>query len=314
MKSIAPRGRLRTPALVFVIAVLSLASFIPVTALGQKAKGTLDAPIMACGISSASSIEIQVCAGPSGAPAGFSVQWQTLEDYNQYGWPGDSSCPLDLLGNPTCGASFCKASFSGNANGSSYNLAAGQCTVVQIGDNLFDDPGASSNCASTPLQCGTTYVFRAFAHAISTKFRSAFTSNLECATISCVGANCTFTQGYWKTHYPDNWPADVIANGLTIGTATYTAAELEAIFNKPPSGGNGLISLAHQLIAVKLNIANGADGSAVTLAIAGADTLIGGLIIPPVGPGFLPASTTSSLTAVLDSYNNGLTGPGHCED
>jgi len=77
--------------------------------------------------------------------------------------------------------------------------------------------------------------------------------------------------------------------------------------------GNGLISLAHQLIAAKLNIAQGADPTAASAAIAAADALIGSLIVPPT-PGFgsLPTSSTSSLTQTLDDFNNGITGPGHC--
>jgi hypothetical protein len=99
---------------------------------------------------------------------------------------------------------------------------------------------------------------------------------------------------------------------LQLGTVTYTDLELQSIFDRPAQG-NGLISLAHQLIAARLNIANGADGSAITATLAAADALIGGLIIPPVGVGSLPASATSSLTNTLNNYNNGLIGPGHCQ-
>src|SRR4029453_8873266 len=130
--------------------------------------------------------------------------------------------------------SLCKASFSGNANGSSYNLAANACTSVNLGDNLFDDPGASSNCASVPLTCGTTYAVRGFAHANSKLFRSDFTGNLFCSTSPCEPEpSCTFTQGYWKTHGPiptgnnsNEWPV----TSLTLGTVTYSDLELLAIF------------------------------------------------------------------------------------
>jgi len=71
--------------------------------------------------------------------------------------------------------------------------------------------------------------------------------------------------------------------------------------------------LAHQLIAAKLNIAKGANGSAVAQAITDADNLIGGLMIPPVGNGYLTASATSALTTTLTNYNEGATGPGHCQ-
>jgi hypothetical protein len=80
-----------------------------------------------------------------------------------------------------------------------------------------------------------------------------------------------------------------------------------------PAAGNGLIALAHQLIATKLNIANGASHpAAIDTAIADADALIGNLVIPPVGNGSLPASSTSVLTSLLANYNEGATGPGHC--
>jgi hypothetical protein len=41
------------------------------------------------------------------------------------------------------------------------------------------------------------------------------------------------------------------------------------------------------LIAAKLNITSGADGSAVAATISAADALIGGLIVPSVGGRFL---------------------------
>jgi hypothetical protein len=121
-------------------------------------------------------------------------------------------------------------------------------------------------------------------------------------------AGCTLTQGYWKNHTED-WPVAT----LMLGTVSYSAAQLEAILTQPVAG-NGLISLAHQLIAAKLNIANGADATAVAASITAADALIGGLIVPPVGAGHLAPASTGGLTTTLDEYNNGLIGPGHCED
>ncbi|HXU65209.1 MAG TPA: hypothetical protein VN962_26095, partial [Polyangia bacterium] len=83
-----------------------------------------------------------------------------------------------------------------------------------------------------------------------------------------TGGHCTFTQGYWKTHGPipagnnsNEWPV----TSLTLGNVNYTDLQLQSIFDTP-AGGNGLISLSHQLIAAKLNIANGADGSSVAAA------------------------------------------------
>ncbi len=302
---------------VTITASIGFALLLGPLVAGAQKKSKFDTPTLACAGSTASSINLTVTAGASGAPAGFSVQWMTAADYAAYGWPANSDCPLDINGNPTCSDSFCKASFSGNANGSTYNLAANQAITIQIGDTLYDDPGASSTCDSTPLACGTAYVFRVFAHANSTKNRSDFSANTTCSTIACTGnGGCTLTQGYWKTHGPgvcvsgnntNTWPSA----SLMLGSVVYTDAELCSIFNTP-AGGNGLISLAHQLMAAKLNVASGADDSSVAGAIAAADALIGGLIVPPVGAGSLPASATSALTATLTSFNEGTIGPGHC--
>lgn len=124
---------------------------------------------------------------------------------------------------------------------------------------------------------------------------------------------CTFTWGYWKTHagtkrQADAWPAGATATGLTLGTVVYTKAQLLSIMNTPPAG-NGLISLAHQLIAAKLNVYPG-----TTADITAADLLIGALIVPPVGSGFLDPSVTSTLNDALTAFNEGRTGPGHCDD
>ncbi|HVK86756.1 MAG TPA: DUF4215 domain-containing protein [Kofleriaceae bacterium] len=110
-----------------------------------------------------------------------------------------------------------------------------------------------------------------------------------------VRTDCTHTQGFWKNH-PDVWPV----SSLTLGTVTYSKTQLLAIFTTPVQG-NGLISLAHQLIAAKLNDASGAITPA---AIAQADALIGGRVVPPVGAGYLAPSTTSSLVGALDGFNS----------
>jgi hypothetical protein len=119
-------------------------------------------------------------------------------------------------------------------------------------------------------------------------------------------SGCTLSQGYWKNHAGE-WPV----SSLTLGSVSYNQSQLLSILGLPV-GGNGLISLAHQLIAAKLNIAKGADGSAVSAAITAADSLIGSLV---VGSGdYLSPATTSALVETLDNYNTGVIGPGHCPE
>jgi hypothetical protein len=78
--------------------------------------------------------------------------------------------------------------------------------------------------------------------------------------------------------------------------------------------GNGLLSLAHQLITAQLNIFYGAmTPPQVATAISNANALIGSLSIPPVGSGFLSPLATSAIESVLDSFNSGKLGPTECK-
>jgi hypothetical protein len=297
-----------------VTASLALAAFCATAAVAAP----LGTPTLSAAGATQTSIDITFTAGTGGAPAGFSLQWMTLDAYNaNAGWYL-SDDPL-----------LCKASFSGvpgyfAGNFNNYTLAAaGDSTQVTVGDLTFDQ-GASTSC-NGPLVCGTTYVFHAFSHAVpkTSWKRSDFSADLSATTVSCTPPpeGCTLTQGYWSTHgaagkaggkdelgnYIDHWPV----TSLTLGTTTYTEAQLQAIFDKP-AGGNGLIALAHQLIAAKLNIADGADPSSIQSSIDAADAMIGSLVVPPIGLGSLAPSATSALVGALDAYNNGVTGPGHC--
>ncbi len=187
-------------------------------------------------------------------------------------------------------------------------VSAGQAGAVTIGDDsLHDNCAVSSPCSGSPLLCNTTYVFRAF--ALDSKGQLRVSETITCATLPCVGgSSCTYTQGYWRTH-PDAWPV----TSLSIGTVTYQAAELIAILDNPAQG-NGLVILVHQLIAAKLNIANGADPSAVQQAVTDADNMIEALVVPPIGNGYLAPGQTGDLTETLTEYNEGTIGPGHCND
>ena len=282
-------------------------------------KASLDPLALSCTAVSGASIDVRVCAGESGASAGFSIQWETLADYNLYGWSSENAPSYrcaSLSGVPGCA--------------SKYSLAANACVTVNIGNNLFDDCGASATCGPTELECGTTYIFRAFAHNIPGGLKASDKSGTtQCTTFDCGSEGCTYTQGYWKTHGPEGcatgnntnqWfdkitdpanPAHI--TNLTLGTVSYTDLQLCSILNTP-AAGNGLLSLAHQLIAAKLNIANGSSPVSIQSSIDAADALIGGLDIPPVGSGFLAPSATSALTTALTNYNEGATGPGHCSN
>jgi hypothetical protein len=263
---------------VIAVAVMFLSS-TPGSAAGKPSMST---PIISCGGSGQDYIDINVTGGSTtGAPAGFTIQWQTVGDYNQFGWPANSSCPLDAEGVPTCGESFCTGSFSGNASASNYNLAAGQTVTVRIGDLVLDN-GVSTSCPQVTLLCSHNYVFRAFAHANSTQQRSAYTDNLTCSTQECPVECDPNVKGldFWANQYPEAWPASVLENGLTIDEcASYTADELEAILLTTPAEGDCSTVLLQQVIIANLNIANGAGEDYVGLTaetLAAADAVLCG--------------------------------------
>ena len=117
--------------------------------------------------------------------------------------------------------------------------------------------------------------------------------------------NCTLTQGFWKSH-EEAWPVEE----LILGGVTYTKAQAIAILGTPPRGDATYI-LIHQLIAAKLNVANGADPTVIATAIGPADAW---LASHPLGsnPQGADRETGITLAGLLDAYNNGLTGPGPC--
>ena len=127
------------------------------------------------------------------------------------------------------------------------------------------------------------------------------------ATPTVAGMNCTYTQGYWKNH-PLAWP--VIE--LVLGGVTYSQEEVMVILRTPPRGDATYI-LAHQLVAAKLNVSNGADETAIAVTIAAAD---GWLIAHPLGsnPSGAERDEGLALASTLDDYNSGLIGPGRCDD
>ena len=289
----------------FAFAILGFAliavavMFLSSTPGSASVKPTMSSPLLSCGGSGQDYIDINVTGGSTtGAPAGFTIQWQTVGDYNQFGWPANSSCPLDAEGVPTCGESFCTASFSGNASSSNYNLAAGQPVTVRIGDLMLDN-GVSTDCPQVRLLCSHNYVFRAFAHANSARQRSAFTENLTCSTLECPVECDAKVKGvdFWATNYPDAWPT-VPEGGLMIGCTSYTAEQLKTILLTTPGEGDCTTALLHQVIAARLNIANGASEEYVNLtaeSLAGADAFLCG------GEADCP-SLTNTLDAVRAQF------------
>jgi hypothetical protein len=137
-------------------------------------------------------------------------------------------------------------------------------------------------------------------------------------TVPCQ-QGCTLTQGYWKTHSvygpakksDPTW--DLLPGGLGPDTVFFLSGKTwYQVFWTPPKG-NPYYILAHQYEAAKLNILSGASSTtAVDNAIAWAENFFS-TYTPTNWPKGLKNQIVQNA-GVLGSYNEGLTGPGHCDE
>ena len=85
--------------------------------------------------------------------------------------------------------------------------------------------------------------------------------------------------------------------------------------NNVQDASNGINKLYAQLLAAKLNIASGANGSAVAATIAAADAFLANN--DSLSWASLSKSAKQSVLGwmtTLDDYNNGRIGPLHCSE
>jgi hypothetical protein len=143
------------------------------------------------------------------------------------------------------------------------------------------------------------------------------------ALVTCeqVSRGCTLTPGYWKTHshfskrFDDAWdlvlPAAQDSEFFLSEQSYYEVLWTDA-------SENAYYILAHAYIAAELNQLNEASiPSAVLTAFNQATSLF--TMYTPAQIGGLPGDDPVrqqfvALAAILDDYNNGLTGPGACSD
>ncbi|CAI7573468.1 unnamed protein product [Penicillium crustosum] len=135
-------------------------------------------------------------------------------------------------------------------------------------------------------------------------------------TVKCTASGgCTRTIGYWKNHPDAVTPLLPIWLGTEGGaksvkvTTSSQAVTIEGI----PTASNGIDKLYAQLLATKLSIKNGADGSAVTSTIQAADNFLANTNSANwASLSNAVKSQVNGWATTLDNYNNGITGPGHC--
>lgn len=142
--------------------------------------------------------------------------------------------------------------------------------------------------------------------------------------VPCTG--CTLTIGYWKNHAGFGPQADMVTpllpqtlGGLFVGDAAMAVDILSMSWD----GGhpsNGITKLLAQMLAAKLNVANGASPGAVAAIIGAAEAFLLSTkdpLHPQADWKKLSKSDKKmvlSWMSSLDDYNNGAIGPGHCSE
>ena len=148
-------------------------------------------------------------------------------------------------------------------------------------------------------------------------------------TVAVANPGCTLTQGFWKTHSMQgpasyyeawknigDWDMDKEEESneeesLVYEDENYGDSWLE-IFWTPPKKGNVWYQLAHQWMAAKLNILNGANPGDVDDIMQDAyDWLVDeeGKLVKGKNAG-----KAKEWAQILGAYNEGEIGPGHCSD
>ncbi|MEO6039338.1 MAG: T9SS type A sorting domain-containing protein [Saprospiraceae bacterium] len=179
-------------------------------------------------------------------------------------------------------------------------------------------------CPISYAECGTFTYSNTASYATNDDDNDTDESGSSACTVAvnvpCQGG-CTLTIGYWKTHsefgpapYDNTWAQ--LSNGASTtfflsGTSYYNVA-----WTAP--AGNAYYIMAHQYIAAKLNKLNGASvPAAVQTAYNSATTLLNtytpAQIAGLAGNNALRKQFVNMAT-ILENYNSGLTGPGHCAE
>jgi hypothetical protein len=189
---------------------LSCVSLVLAMAVPSFAQRTpLDPMTVICLGSTDTTITVRVCAGSSGAPGGFSLQWIKKSDWEAgpdgiLGTDDDNSWPLS--DDPR----ICKASFSGQANGTPMEPRSNECrdiTVGSLGDlgcRLRRHAGSRravpAAWSAVRSMCSARLPITSQAEGSADEAPSPH--DTFCSTAPCVPPSeypecCTYSQGYF---------------------------------------------------------------------------------------------------------------------
>ncbi|NOX66017.1 MAG: DNRLRE domain-containing protein [Chlorobi bacterium] len=176
-------------------------------------------------------------------------------------------------------------------------------TLPVIADSYIWDGDESPNGANVSTNDRYPYLY------------AGIYSSREKRSVLAFSYGCTYTQGYWKTHakgrkYDNTW--DLLSDGPNTKFFNSAKSYIKVLWTHPRRG-NAYYILAHQYIAAELNQLNSASiPTEVKTAFDRAKELFSASASDTIGN--TDRQEWIDLTQILDDYNNGLLGPGHCDD
>ena len=193
------------------------------------------------------------------------------------------------------------------------SLAAGECStiatipppaddvIVTVGENSsptyrLDHIDLALGALTPQSITGKSSVSFEAAHGARATFHNV--------PVTPTSVGCTYTQGYYKNKGSGLLPA---GNFFLSGQTWLAVLETE------PKKGNAYYILAHQYIAAAMNAKSASLPTAVATAITDGTAYFGKA--SPNDWSANGAYSKDQLTGwadLLDSYNSGQTGPGHC--
>jgi hypothetical protein len=239
-----------------------------------------------------------------------------------HAWAGDDSSPSDVTVEPTF--DLLKGTVLTITLPDDKDGVVGHVTVTPVVDTTppqITCPGSISkpvdlgNCTAvvtfTPTISDNCSVSAACSPPSGSAFPIGMTTDTCTATDQAgLSASCSFTvtvtagnkcplgQAHWENH-TNLWAV----NSLTLGSVTYTQAQLNSILNIR-SRGDASVILAKQLIAVLLNLANGSNPVPVCNTIAAANSALDGCTVPcAISPKSPTGKTMISDANSLEMYN-----------
>lgn len=198
-----------------------------------------------------------------------------------------------------------------DTNGQSWSTCASDLTTWTY-TKSFTNP---ANCGDNPNTATIAY-------------DDDGTGPADSATVAvnchlCAGG-CSLTIGYWKTHAGFGPQPDMVsqflpitlgtvggAKSITVDNPTYAKILLSYSFD----ASNGINKIYGQLLAAKLNFANGASDSSIATLVPQIDAF---LATHDAGNWTSLSKSDKVMVngwvATLDQYNNGVLagGPSHC--